>query len=411
MIRIPAWRPNRASRALILLALGPLIGWLPLLGLDALQSLRQQPASLRQSAANRPTGSGGLGVRQPSKRHPAKPVRDPSSTTSSAAGPNQTPAQPRAKNGKSGSHSNTGKSRKGGSNSNTGKTGSNSKTGFNRRAIRRKRPAVALQQRRRPSIVANSVVTARRQPPSPPFRRKPAVPAPLPPALRASLMPKRPSGASLLGNLDLSSLEEKPMITAARLERASQIASPDPLSVVPKALKSSFLATIAEGERVIPAEIVRLPAHHLQAGEQIPVLLRPGGRAQGPSAWSSAATRMLVEGWLARQPAVVNGSVRPVVLKLEPLPGSSSLSAAQPKTKAQRPKRPRSPAPRAKGRRAKAPSVAARPQRRQLGGSGSKPSGPTPSPLTPTTSIRLEGFPSSVGTPSAPADRLPPPTP
>lgn len=201
------------------------------------------------------------------------------------------------------------------------------------------------------------------------------------------------------------------MITAARLERASQIAAPDPLSVVPKALKSSFLATITEGERVIPAEIVRLPAPHLPTGEQIPVLLRPGGRAQGPSAWSSAATRMLVEGWLARQPAVVNGSVRPVVLKLEPLPGSSSLSAAQPKTKAQRPKRPRSPAPRAKGRRAKAPSAAARPQRRQLGGSGSKPSGLTPSPLTPTKSFRLEGSPSSVGTPSAPADRLPPPTP
>jgi hypothetical protein len=215
----------------------------------------------------------------------------------------------------------------------------------------------------------------------------------------------------LLGNLDLSDLDEKPMIAAARLERARQISSPDPLSVVPKALKPAFLATIAAGDRVIPAEIVRLPAPHLQASEPIPLVLRPGGRVQGPSAWSSAATRLLVDGWLARQPAVVNGSVRPVVLKLEPLPGSSTLSAGQPRTKAQRPKRSRSAGLRAKGRRAKAPSAAARPHRRQLRGSGSKPSGLTPSPLTPTKSFRLEGSPSSVGTPSAPADRLPPPTP
>jgi hypothetical protein len=214
---------------------------------------------------------------------------------------------------------------------------------------------------------------------------------PLPPAIRSSLKTPSASGASLLGNVDLSSLEEKPMLTAARLERASQIASPDPLSVVPKALKPSFLATIVDGERVIPAEIVRLPAPHLQTSEQIPLLLRPGGRAQGPSAWSSAATRQLVDGWLARQPAVVNGSVRPVVLKLEPLPSSSTVPAGQPKTRPPRSKRPR--------------STARAPQRHKRV-RAAKPSRPTPSAPRPA-SVSLEGPPAPAATPTSQGVQVP----
>lgn len=357
----------RTNKILILLALGPLLCWLPLLVLDSLPTHRQQPLRNRQPAALEPAGAGPPKPGPTIQRHQAKPSAPPGSKSRTRPDTKQTLSRPRPKT--------------------------------------RPAPTPAVGAAKRPAASSKGVNIARRPPRPHRRQRKPAAPAPLPPAILSSIKTKAPSGAMLLGNLDLSSLEEKPMLTAARLERSRQMASPDPLSVVPKALKPRFLATIPKDERVIPAEIVRLPAPHLQAPEQIPLLLHPGGRAQGPTSLSSAATRQQVEGWLARQPAVANGSVRPVVLKLEPLPRSSTQAKGQPKTGASRSK-----AHRAQSLRAKTPRSVTRARRRQLGGNTSKPSGPSPSTLTPTL-IHLDDPHSSAGTPGPPADRLPPATP
>ena len=107
------------------------------------------------------------------------------------------------------------------------------------------------------------------------------------------------------------------MLPAARLERAGRLASSDPLSAVPARWKPLLSSGLRPRERVIPAEIIRLPAQHLSRPETMALLLRPGAVADSPTAAPSAASRQLIHAWLDRQPAIPNGSVRPVLLLLE----------------------------------------------------------------------------------------------
>ncbi|MEB3199943.1 MAG: hypothetical protein VKK62_05400 [Synechococcaceae cyanobacterium] len=265
-----------------------------------------------------------------------------------------------------------------------------------------------------------------RTPAEPPFAFEPQ-----------GLYPRRlPDSALLLGNLDLSSLDEKPMLPAARVERAVQVASPDPLSVVPRAWKAALASVIKAGERIIPAEIVRLPAPHLSAPEQIPVVLRSGAPADSPAAPPSASSRRLVQSWLQRQPSVARGSVRPVVLELEPIAAPTAPPKAAPSRpgRAAAAERP-SPAPAASratsgngpaptsapstGTRTAAPSAAARPLTTGSSsgaaslGTVSLPAGSTrlqsesaadrSLPLTPAAATTSPAATNTSATPSAPA--------
>lgn len=308
MIRTPPRPPIRADRILIALALGPLLCWLPLLVLDSIQSQRQRPRKAQPPAAIRPSAAAPPRAARPSPRNPSN--RSATARTLARTGPAAPPAGSRARP----------KARLAAA-----------------PATASKRPVV-VPKAKRPTASRPGIQVAQRQPRPRKRQRQPGA-APLAPAILSSIKPKAPSGAMLLGNLDLSSLAEKPMLTAARLERSRQLAAPDPLSVVPKALKPTFRATIPQGERVIPAEIVRLPAPHLQTTEQFPLLLLPNGRVQGPTTFRSAASQQRVESWLARQPAVASGSVRPVLLKLEPLAPASPLPAARTRHGDRRPPR------------------------------------------------------------------------
>jgi hypothetical protein len=328
MIRIPINPPFTASKRVMVLVIAPLLGWLPLLGPDQFPTRRQQPAE-----KNRPL----LAVRHLSADRNRSSLPTP-------ATPWPEPRQPGQRRYANPADRQGGMAPKPASTIQAHNHQAKSLT-----PARRNKPIRQPVAQRQPPAKASNARS--RQPPSrhgmpltTTLPRSLQLPArPLPPAILSTIQPKAPRGAMLLGNLDLSSLEEKTMLPAARLERARQIASPDPLSVVPKALKPAFVASIPKQTRVIPAEIVRLPAPHLQAPEQIPLLLHPGGRARGPSAYSSEATRQRIAGWLARQPVIANGTVRPVVLKLEPLAASKAHPVPRPSGPAHRAKAARGP--------------------------------------------------------------------
>ena len=274
-----------AGWALFWIAVIPLIAWIPLLGLDAYQAsllrqegLRPDPMRRPRDAAATPPESTSAAVRDGTRslQHALELPSDPIPPAFDSAAANSAKA---TDNSESVSVS----------------------------------ASLSAPIRLSPRLISNI-----HQPAQPPLVLE-----------QLPIYPRRPpSGALLLGPLDLSSLNERPMLPAARIERAHQLASPDPLSVVPKAWKQALASSIRSSDRVIPAEIVRLPAPHLSAPEQIPVILRHGARADSPAAPPSARSLSLLNNWVQRQPGVAKGSVRPVLLELEPLPAGAAPATA-----------------------------------------------------------------------------------
>jgi hypothetical protein len=126
-------------------------------------------------------------------------------------------------------------------------------------------------------------------------------------------------GSILLGGpLSLESLQEKPMVPAARIEQALRARSDDRLSAVPDHLRST-METMIEGEKqVLPAEVVHLPAPHLQKPEEYPMAVQANGVAETPVT-PSELSRQALERWAQRQSPTPRGTVRPVTVVLQPL--------------------------------------------------------------------------------------------
>ena len=144
------------------------------------------------------------------------------------------------------------------------------------------------------------------------------------PAAAAAFAPGRsrsePVPGSLLlgGPLTLASLREKPMVPAARLEQTLRARSADRLSAVPLHWRPTMEALIQGKHQVMPAEVVRLPAPHLKEPEEYPMAVQADGVAETPVN-PSPPSRQALERWAERQSPTPQGTVRPVVVVLEPL--------------------------------------------------------------------------------------------
>ena len=127
-----------------------------------------------------------------------------------------------------------------------------------------------------------------------------------------------PGSVLLGGPLTLASLQEKPMVPAARLEQTLRARSADRLSAVPLHWRPTMEALIQGKHQVMPAEVVRLPAPHLQKPEEYPMAVQPDGVAETPVN-PSPPSRQALERWAERQSPTPQGTVRPVMVVLEPL--------------------------------------------------------------------------------------------
>jgi len=139
-------------------------------------------------------------------------------------------------------------------------------------------------------------------------------------AAEAKAADQNPLPGSLLlgGSLTLASLQEKPMVPAARIEQALRARSGDRLSAVPPQWRPTMEALIQGQEKVLPTEVVHLPAPHLKKREDCPIAVRSDGVAIPPLTLSELS-RQALERWAKRQSPTLQGSVRPVMVVLEPL--------------------------------------------------------------------------------------------
>jgi hypothetical protein len=133
------------------------------------------------------------------------------------------------------------------------------------------------------------------------------------------------------GPLTLDSLQEKPMVPAARLEQVLGSRSGDRLSTLPRPWQAIMAALLQGNGQVLPLEVVRLPVPHLQAPEQYPMAVRDDGVARTPVTPSELSRQALAR-WAQRQRPTPKGSVRPVMVVLEPLaaePGPNGRATDQ----------------------------------------------------------------------------------
>lgn len=145
-------------------------------------------------------------------------------------------------------------------------------------------------------------------------------------------------GASLLGGpLTLAdrigdSLEAYQQI--ARQSRPIEVDTTDPL---PQRWAEHLRALIKSTPLVLPLEVVRVQSSDIQASRTIPLALWPDGSATTNVASPGQVGQQLAEAWVRQQPALIEGSVRPVLMVLEPQAGEAGASAAAERPVAEQP--------------------------------------------------------------------------
>jgi hypothetical protein len=117
------------------------------------------------------------------------------------------------------------------------------------------------------------------------------------------------------------------MVPAARLEQTLRARSADRLSAVPHHWRPTMEALVQGKHQVMPAEVVRLPAPHLKEPEEYPMAVQADGVAETPVN-PSPPSRQALERWAERQSPTPQGTVRPVVVVLEPLAAEPPSPAA-----------------------------------------------------------------------------------
>ena len=140
------------------------------------------------------------------------------------------------------------------------------------------------------------------------------------------------SGSLLLGGpLGLESLREKPMVPAARLEQVLRERATDRLEAVPPQWRPAMQALLNGPERVLPAEVVRLPAPHLLAPEEYPLVVKSDGIAE-TTVTPPPRSKATMERWAKNVEASPPGSARPILVVLEPLQADDHSTEHQPVT-------------------------------------------------------------------------------
>jgi hypothetical protein len=108
------------------------------------------------------------------------------------------------------------------------------------------------------------------------------------------------------------------MVPAARIEQTLRAKAADRLEALPTKWRPTLRAMLTGPERVLPAEVVRVPAHHLSAPENYPMVVKSDGVAETPVT-PSPSSKATLERWVERQQQMPMGEVKPVLVVLEPL--------------------------------------------------------------------------------------------
>jgi hypothetical protein len=138
-----------------------------------------------------------------------------------------------------------------------------------------------------------------------------------------------PPGSILLGGpLGLESLQEKAMVPAARTERALRTINADRLSAVPTHWRTAMQALVKGSDHVLPAEIVRLPSPRITAAEEYPIVVKSNGIAE-TIVTPSPNSKEDLERWAERQAPVPEGSLRPVMVILEPIKTETQIDTLE----------------------------------------------------------------------------------
>lgn len=152
---------------------------------------------------------------------------------------------------------------------------------------------------------------------------------------RTALLPGDPTpvvrpaitGAVLLGGpLGLESLEEKPMVPAARLEQTLRARATDRLEAVPSPWRPTMRALLKGSTQVQPAEVVRLPAPHLKTPEEYPLVMKADGIAE-TTVTPPPRSKETMERWAQKLSLPPPGSTRPMLVVLEPIPAEEPTAA------------------------------------------------------------------------------------
>lgn len=130
-------------------------------------------------------------------------------------------------------------------------------------------------------------------------------------------------GSLLLGgSLGLDSLNEKPVVPAARIEQALRAHATDKLDAIPQhwrpTVRELLKSPNSSDLQVLPAEVVRVPARHLREPEDYPMVLQADGTAETPVT-PSATSKETLERWAKKQQTMAPGQAKPVLVVLEPV--------------------------------------------------------------------------------------------
>lgn len=152
--------------------------------------------------------------------------------------------------------------------------------------------------------------------------------------LSSLLLPLR-GAAALGGDLTLADLNAKPVPVAVRAERLHWSRSKDPLTPLPRHWREEMRSAMQAEAKRIEAQVVRLPAPHLDKPEEVPLAINSKGDAWSLVQPASPPSRALVEQWASRQSPPPEGSGRAVVVTLEPIepapaPAAEAVSSLPP---------------------------------------------------------------------------------
>jgi hypothetical protein len=130
---------------------------------------------------------------------------------------------------------------------------------------------------------------------------------------------RRDSADALGGPITLASLIEPRMPAAARAERLAQQRSGDPLAALPPHWRGRIRLELGPKTTVSQAGVVRLPVPAIKERQEVPVIVKDNGHAEGLVLPQDPRITAAVEDWAKRQPAPTPGTVQVVVVAVEPL--------------------------------------------------------------------------------------------
>jgi hypothetical protein len=134
---------------------------------------------------------------------------------------------------------------------------------------------------------------------------------------------RRDSADALGGPITLASLIEPRMPTAARAERLAQQRSGDPLAALPQHWRGPIRRELGPQTTVSQAGVVRLPVLAIKERQEVPVIVKDNGHAEGLVLPQDPRITAAVEEWVKRQPAPKAGTVEVMVVAVEPLEGET----------------------------------------------------------------------------------------